>query len=191
MRIVLVLALVVITASFLTRPAPVRKAAPVETEARAVVARLGGRIEELLVLPGQSVTEGQVIARVRVEDAGHTNERLREAMERLSRLPDSAWKQAEQSDPKRVAADREYVARLREWERERTPADEARLAAASARREAEYRKPSPFTKQAFLAWRDNVGRYELTAAMDGRVEILDWKAGDRLPAMARVALIAK
>lgn len=191
MKLVIALVLIAFAISMMSPRRTKRVTLAVDPPASVVFAIAGGKVEEVLVRPGAHVLQGQVLMRARVRDTGETSGQLREAMIRLQRLPDPVWKQAEQSDPKRVAADEAYIDRLAEWERTKSPASKLRLERATAAREAEYRRPSPFSKQAFVNWQNSIGRYDIRATASGRLEIFDWKLGDELPPLARVALIAQ
>jgi multidrug efflux pump subunit AcrA (membrane-fusion protein) len=179
-------------ASWLLMPGPRERAAAVREEPVSVVlAPAGGEVLEVLVRPGDRVEAGQVLLRAKVKYGREATAPLQDAMVRLQRLPDAVWKQAEQSDPERLKADKEYVARLAEWDKSGSSEAKRRLEQAVVAREAAYRKASPFSKEAFRQWQQQIGNYEVLSTAAGRVEILDWKTGDELPVMARVALIAR
>jgi multidrug efflux pump subunit AcrA (membrane-fusion protein) len=181
----------ILLASWLLMPAPRQRVTAVREEpASVVLAPAGGEVLEVLVRPGDRVAAGQVLLRAKLKHGVEAAAPLRNAMVRLQRLPDAVWKQAEQSDPHRIEADKAYVASLAEWDRSGSQAAKDRLEAAARAREAVYRQVSPFSKEAFREWQQKIGDYEVQSTVAGRVEILDWKQGDELPVMARVALIA-
>ncbi|MEO5925691.1 MAG: biotin/lipoyl-binding protein [Bryobacteraceae bacterium] len=162
----------------------------IEPEVRAAIAPFGGKVVAVLAKSGDHVSAGQSLVRLEAQDLSKTTGQAREAMERLLRVPDAVWKQAEQDDPERKQGDAAYIAALGKWEQTKSPAAEKLLRHAIQQRESAYRKVSPFSKKAFEDWQQNLGVYEVRAEQDGRVEILNLKRGDLLPAPSKAALIA-
>jgi multidrug resistance efflux pump len=121
----------------------------------------------------------------------------------LERVPLATWAQLARTDPAKIAAEREYVNALDEWQRAPSAAAQSRLSRAIAGRKSAYEGQVVYQGSTLTALREagqadadlvrwlagQRGRLEVRAPVDGVVELMDLSAGDSLAPMSPVALI--
>lgn len=188
----------------------------IEPEAVIAAATLGGRVKSVLARRGQHVDAGQVLVRFEAEDL---DARMKQAQAALAlappgviattasfveRVPSSIWASLLQTDPVRLAAEREYGDALAAAERDGTVAARARLKRAETLRVSAFRRTDDLRPQTlvnlekvraeaertllwFTAQRE---RLDVQSPVGGIVELLDLTAGDNVMPGAAVALVA-
>jgi multidrug efflux pump subunit AcrA (membrane-fusion protein) len=192
-------------------------ARPAEPEAAVVSAPFGGWIQEVLAAPGEHVTTGQLLLRLGNPEVDTQVRRAQTALRQvpprfvdaasslLHRVPGPLWRDLVQTDPELRAAEQEYADALAAFERDAGPAAKTRLTAAEKRRMEAQRRVGELRPErlaavsdlyrqnlATLRWIERQRRLgEVRSPVNGKVELIDLKAGDRVDPFAPLALIAK
>ena len=180
-------------------------------------AELGGVVAEVCARPGESVKRGQVLVRFkqvelreRVEELRHAvnaAESAREARRALDRVPDRVKRYLYETDPEVVTAEQAYIEALQNYERtgpRDRAAAEARLAEASrVRVQVRRRLDAALSGNAGVALAIASVRRSLAdaerllqstearAPVDGVVDILDLRPGDRVLPRGAVAVLVR
>jgi multidrug efflux pump subunit AcrA (membrane-fusion protein) len=188
----------------------------VESESRIVNAPLGGIVEVALVKAGDRVTAGQMLIRLRETEFDERMRRVQSILERnppdtvatagtlMGRISPKVWRQLTATDPQLLAAEQDYVDAAKFAEQDHSPAAEATLKRASARRLAMQRRIAQIRPGAMESFGDLYLRTaedlnwlsrqraaaEVRAPFAGTIEIMDLHPGDVLAPLARVALLA-
>lgn len=170
-----------------------------------VTAKAGGVVREALARPGERISAGQALLRFDAAAMEAQRTDLRAALESakgIASLPRAAGDVAVDAHPEVIAAEEAYVRALEQFDRAPAQARAALDRAAAARTETRMRIGRRLSKSAAgmsstaatieARLRDldrTLEEREVRAATAGVVEILDLRAGDRVPPGGPIAVL--